>query len=1456
MAPGTRTHGDYTVGWVCALPKEQTAATAMLDERHGNLPKPPHDSNTYTLGAIGQHNVVIACLPKGKYGTNSAANVATLMIGTFPCVKIGLMVGIGGGIPPKVRLGDVVVSTPVGQFPGVVQWDMGKARVGSKFERTGALNNPPNALLSALGALETQHDLSGSRIPEYLDELKQKYPKAAKKYLRSDSIQDILFRADYDHVSEAGLEGAADVDNNDGHEEEKREDDIEESDDDEAESCHLCDKTKIVRRKRRDMRVHYGLVASGNQVIKDAAFRDKLNMDLGGNVLCIEMEAAGLMNNFPCLVIRGVCDYCDSHKNKAWQEHAAAVAAAFAKELLGFVQASDVEGERPVKDVLNDVKQDLRHVRELVEDGFVRTKNNLGDILGANELKKQKTLLDWLSPIDFAPQQHDYISRREPGTGQGLFESAEYHDWLATSKLTLFCTGIPGAGKTMQTSILIHDLISRFKDHTGVGIAYIYCHFQRQQDQKADFLLANIIKQLAQSQSPFPNSVQALYDRHRERSTRPLLDELSATLHSVSSLYSRVFIAVDALDECDDTDGSRTKLLDHLFSAQSQVGLNLFATSRSISAISKRFEGCLLKEICPSHEDIFTFLDRRMTQLPDFVIGDMDLQNEIKTEIASAIEGMFLLAQLYIDSLVGKRSPAALRAALKSLRKASAVSPDGSSALDEAYKKAMERIQHQRGDLPRDAMLILSWVVHARRQLRVPELQDALAVEVGKSALDEDNIPTIDHITKACAPLITVDTKSNIVRLVHYTTQEYLERTQDIWFKNAQIDIARICMTYLSFSAFETSCFSGYEFYTRLHANKLSDYAARNWGHHAREAFALGWEPLEVVAFLEREGSLQAWIVLLRLSEYDKICHTMFPFPTQVAALHLAGYFGLHDVVVMLVAKGHDPKAKDWQETTPLLWAAKNGHAPVVKLLLDLNVDPDPGFSFTDHTPLSWAAANGHGLVVTLLVQKDVDIESRGKSSLAPLAWAAAHGHAAVVEQLLERGADLEGQGMPRREDWHRQTPLSSAAENGQEAMVKLLLAKTSKLEAKDEDGCTPLALAARNGHEVVTKLLLESKADYNAQDENGTTVLHGAAWGGHDAVVSLLLQWGADLEIRNAGGGTALAAAIERGSETVVKMLLQNTVNLNYLYPLFPHREFLDPNSRLIVDVARYVAPEEDKWAVVDMSERDTGRLPMADEIFPLRLVTPLWRAAERWNDTIVRLLLDNGAQLNFNDGSDLTQSPLLWAATTGHEGVARLLLEAGVDPSAKDASGNDAILLAAKNANNLRSRCAMSGHWAVVSLLLALDQVDADRKDGVGRTLLSYAAQGGSQTVVAMLLASGKVDADSRDIGGRTPLSYASDPDVAKALLASRVKIESRDNVGRTPLWHAAGEGLIHVVRLLLEYGADRDSKDNFGQTPVTKARERLEVARKEDEMKKRPQGTRKEITVRYQKLISLLA
>jgi nucleoside phosphorylase len=121
---------DYTIGWICAISTEWTTARAFLDEEHkGLVDVSSHDSNYYILGKIGKHNVVTAALPKGEYGISSAVHVATNMLRSFPNVRIGLMVGIGSGVPsPKhdIRLGDIVVSTPRNGMSGVFQYDFGK----------------------------------------------------------------------------------------------------------------------------------------------------------------------------------------------------------------------------------------------------------------------------------------------------------------------------------------------------------------------------------------------------------------------------------------------------------------------------------------------------------------------------------------------------------------------------------------------------------------------------------------------------------------------------------------------------------------------------------------------------------------------------------------------------------------------------------------------------------------------------------------------------------------------------------------------------------------------------------------------------------------------------------------------------------------------------------------------------------------------------------------------------------------------------------------------------------------------------------------------------------------------------------------------------------------------------------------------------------------------------------
>ena len=189
---------------------------------------------------------------------------------------------------------------------------------------------------------------------------------------------------------------------------------------------------------------------------------------------------------------------------------------------------------------------------------------------------------------------------------------------------------------------MVANLRERFKDNTTVGVAYIYCNFRQQDKQGIGDLLASLVKQLAQGQSSLPGSVTDLYNRHKEKQTQPSFDEISRTLQSVAAIYSTVFIVVDALDECQVSNGCRHRFLAELFNLQVKCGANLFVTSRPISRIEKEFEGNTKLEIRASKEDVQRYLEGHMFLLPGFVNQNPELQKEIKTRIVKAIDGMYI----------------------------------------------------------------------------------------------------------------------------------------------------------------------------------------------------------------------------------------------------------------------------------------------------------------------------------------------------------------------------------------------------------------------------------------------------------------------------------------------------------------------------------------------------------------------------------------------------------------------------------------------------------------------------------------------------------------------------------------------------------------------------------------------------------------------------------------------
>jgi ankyrin repeat protein len=438
--------------------------------------------------------------------------------------------------------------------------------------------------------------------------------------------------------------------------------------------------------------------------------------------------------------------------------------------------------------------------------------------------------------------------------------------------------------------------------------------------------------------------------------------------------------------------------------------------------------------------------------------------------------------------------------------------PKGSDALDYAYQEAMERIRGQKPGFQELAKQVLSWITCAKRPLTTLELRHALAVEEGESELDRENLPEIEDIVSVCAGLVTVDEESDIIRLVHYTTQKYFERTQMICFPNAQKDIAKICITYLLFDVFDTGfCLTDEEFDTRLWLNPLYDYAAQNWGHHIRSTSAEG-EQL-VLDLLESEtkisGSSQAMMASKRYTWETEYTQEL---PRQMRGGHVAACFGLTEAMVALFKNRRDLNVEDTYGRTPLWWAAGYGHETVLKLLLAKDgIDPDSKDQY-GRTPLSCAAERGHEAVLKLLLAKDcIDPDSKDKYGQTPLSWAAENGHDAVVKLLLEQdGAD------PNSKDKSDRTPLLLAAATKRrrwmanpkyEAVIKLLLANNCVIvNTKDTGGRTPLSWVAGEGHYTRVKLLLaKDGTDRNSKDDLGQTPLWWATKNGHEGVIKML---------------------------------------------------------------------------------------------------------------------------------------------------------------------------------------------------------------------------------------------------------------------------------------------------------------------------------------------------------------
>ena len=424
--------------------------------------------------------------------------------------------------------------------------------------------------------------------------------------------------------------------------------------------------------------------------------------------------------------------------------------------------------------------------------------------------------------------------------------------------------------------------------------------------------------------------------------------------------------------------------------------------------------------------------------------------------------------------------------------------------LNDTYDEAMQRISTQAQDDVDLAVRLLQWLVYAKRPLTLAEAQHALAVEEGETDLDEEGLPDEDIMISVCAGLVTVDKKSGIIRLVHYTAQEYFERTMGVHFPHAQSMITAACLSYLSFKHFAVDDNLAVDLHDITEQYPLSRYAVEFWGEHARGNPETDIAD-SILSFLTDEAKIATWYRILRYSRMP-----LDQGFSRTTGLHIGARFGLSKIIRLLLSHGAKVNARNTIGNTPLHEAAAlNQEAAVAELLKQPDCEVN-AFSGRGKTPLLTAVGPGYVSVVRRLLQRaDIDADAPDQYGLfSPLWLAAQQGHAAIVELLLAHKPAVDvNRTCPGGFD---QTPLWCAATGGYAAVVKLLLQRADvDVNAADSVyGETPLHRAAAEGFVSVVELLLKHRhIQVNAVDGSyGDTALQKAAQNGHDDVMKKLI--------------------------------------------------------------------------------------------------------------------------------------------------------------------------------------------------------------------------------------------------------------------------------------------------------------------------------------------------------------
>ncbi|KAF4945998.1 hypothetical protein FGADI_11501 [Fusarium gaditjirri] len=1086
-------HG-YTVGWICALPIELAAAQAMLDHVHDSLAISADDSNAYTLGDMAGHNVVMACLPVHHYGTVNAATVANNMHRSFPSISLRLMVGIGGGVPSRgdIRLGDVVVSDQI------IQYDLGKTIQEGEFLRTGAPVKPPQKLLTAVSKLQAQYASRPSNIPALLNRMVEKNPMMAK-FTRQDILQDRLFDSTYDHV-------------------------------DSAETCDSCSKSREILRPQRpsaDPKIHCGVICSGNQVMRHGETRDKLASEMGA--ICFEMEAAGLMDHFPSLVVRGICDYADSHKNKQWQEYASATAAAYARELLSIIPAGRAK----------------------------RTKEE--------NAARRHSLLQSLS-FDYINSRRSAIKNQHSNTCSWLLTHADYLDWANPGKASehhgfLWIKGKPGAGKSTIMNFAYEEAL---KDKSNTVLSFFF-------NARGDDLERSVVGMhrtlLFQLLTAIPALLEVFDNSTHEDKLQVLLEELkeqkrdihwdvevlrSLLQDAVQKLgEGRLVCFIDALDECaEDEVEEMVEYFEDLGASavETKTRLRICFSSRHYPHIDIKYGLKLVLELQQGHEkDISLYIQQKLK------IGKSESSAAIRSKMQVKSGGVFMWVVLVVGILNEEYKNGRIFAVKKRLE----ILP---TKLSDLFKEIISRDQKNLQDMK----LCIQWILFARRPLKLEEYYFAVVSALNPEELsewDEEEISRDDMYrfllssSKGLAE-ITKDATPT-VQFIHESVREFFfkDGQQELWpdlkenFECASHDqLKRCCYAWIQLDLWAEAPYSTQHSNATKSLTRASranfpflDYATQSVLWHANAAAG----EMSQQSFLET-FNLGAWIHLSNLVQTSQ-ARQLTAKASMIYILAENNYTNLIETTLRLDPRIH---IEGERHGYPLFAAAVNGHQEAVSALLrgaDTSIKQNTSSellygrdfrSFDGQTPLQWAIQfNRVGLAKHLIHSEEVKRNLSDGSGKEVLFWAAENGFTEIVRMMLS----IENISVNSR-NTHRETPLHIAARSGRLDVVKLLLQiKGIDCEPRNDRDLTPLLSAVERCYGDVVKVLLEAgNCNANMKDGHGQTLLSRAASDGSCSMVKLLL--GArdiNVNLRDNDGKTPIMSAAMLGHFDAVKLLL-----------------------------------------------------------------------------------------------------------------------------------------------------------------------------------------------------------------------------------------------------------------------------------------------------------------------------